>query len=50
MRGAEAQLRELEAQDRSRTQALETFVNRLCDGPRPDLDEVRGIRHASRRP
>jgi hypothetical protein len=50
MRGAEAKLRELEAQDRARGQALETFVERLCDGPRPDLDEVHGIRHASRHP
>jgi len=50
MRGAEAKLRELEAQDRARAQALESFVKRLCDGPRPDLDEVRRIRHASRRP
>ena len=49
MRGAEAKLRELEAQDRARAQALETFVKRLGDGPRPDLDEVRRIRHASRR-
>jgi len=50
MRGAEAKLRELEAQDRARAQALETFVDRLCDGPQPDLDELRGIRHASRHP
>jgi hypothetical protein len=48
-RGAEAHLRELDALDRARGQALETFVDRLCDGPPPDLDEVRRIRHASRR-
>jgi hypothetical protein len=29
MRGAEAKLRELEAKDRARGQALETFVDRL---------------------
>ena len=50
MRGAEAKLRELEAQDRARGQTLETFVDRICDGPGPDLDEVRSIRHASRHP
>jgi hypothetical protein len=50
MRGAEAKLRELEAQDRVRTQALQTFVNRLCEAPPPDLDEVRRIRHAGRHP
>jgi hypothetical protein len=50
MRGAEAKLRELDAQDRAKTQALETFVNRLCTGPQPDLDEVRRIRHTARQP
>jgi hypothetical protein len=50
LRGAQAKLRELEAQDRAHAQALETFVDRLCAGPEPDLDEVRGIRHASRHP
>ena len=50
MRGAEAKLRELEAQDRARAQALETFVDRLCGAPGPDLDEVHSIRHASRQP
>jgi hypothetical protein len=50
MRGAEAKLRELEAQDRLRGRALETFVDRLCDGPVPDLDEVHHVRHADRRP
>jgi hypothetical protein len=48
LRGAEAKLRELEAQDRAHAHALETFVDRLCAGPEPDLDEVRRIRHASR--
>ena len=46
MRGAQAKLRELEARDRGRGQALETFVDRLCDGPPPDLDEIRSIRRA----
>ncbi len=50
MRGAQAKLRELEAQDRARGQALETFVDRLCDGPVPALDEIRSIRDASRQP
>jgi len=50
MRGAEAKLRELEAQDRAQAQALQTFMSRLCAGPPPDLDEVRRIRHAVRQP
>lgn len=50
LRGAEATLRELEAQDRARGQALATFVDRLCDGPQPDLDEIRRVRHAGRHP
>jgi hypothetical protein len=50
LRGAEATLRELDAQDRARAHALETFVDRLCRGPQPDLDEVRRIRRASRQP
>jgi hypothetical protein len=50
LRGAEAKLRELEAQDRAHARALETFVGRLCAGPQPDLDEVGRIRHASRHP
>jgi hypothetical protein len=50
LRGAEAKLRELEAQDRADARALETFVSRLCAGPQPDLDETRRIRHAGRRP
>jgi hypothetical protein len=50
MRGAEAKLRELEAQDRAQAQALGTFVSRLCAGPQPDLDEVRRIRQAVRQP
>jgi hypothetical protein len=48
VRGAEARLRELEAQDRARGHALETFVDRLCAGPSPDLEEVEYIRHAGR--
>jgi hypothetical protein len=48
LRGAEAKLRELEAQDRARAQGLETFVDRLCAGSEPDLDEIHRIRHASR--
>ena len=50
MSGAEAKLRELEAQDRARAHSLETFVDRLCAGPESDLDEVSRIRHASRHP
>jgi hypothetical protein len=50
LRGAEAKLRELEAQDRAQAQALETFMDRLCAAPPPHLDEVSRIRHASRRP
>lgn len=50
LRGAEAKLRELEAQDRADAQALRTFVDRLCAGSAVDLDEFRSIRHASRRP
>lgn len=50
VRGAQATLRELEAQDRARAHALETFVERLCSGPEPDLDEIRAIRHVSRHP
>jgi hypothetical protein len=41
-------LRELEAQDRARAHALETFVDRLCAGPAPDPEEVDRIRHAIR--
>lgn len=50
MRGAEAKLRELEARDRAHEQALATFVDRLCEGPQPDLDEIDRIRHAGRHP
>jgi hypothetical protein len=50
LRGAEAKLRELEAQDRAQARALETFADRLRAGPAPDLDEVHRIRHASRHP
>jgi hypothetical protein len=50
LRGAESKLRELEAQDRARAQALETFVSRLCAGPQPDLAEISRIRHGSRQP
>jgi hypothetical protein len=49
-RGAEATLRELDAQDRARSHARETFVDRLRAAPPADLDEVRRIRHARRRP
>lgn len=48
-RGAEAELREIEARDRARARALETFVDRLSAGPEPDLDEAQRIRHAARR-
>ena len=50
MRGAQAKLRELEAQDRANARRFSTFVSRLCAGPRPDLDEAGRIRHADRRP
>ncbi|MGH2836664.1 MAG: hypothetical protein ACRDKD_10650, partial [Solirubrobacteraceae bacterium] len=50
MRGAEAKLRELEAQDRARARALQTFVDRLCAAPEPDLEEIGRIRQASRHP
>lgn len=49
-RGAEATLRELEAQDRARAHALKTFVDRLREGPAPDLQETGRIRHAARHP
>lgn len=48
LRGAEAKLRELEAQDRAQARALASFVDRLSAGPQPDLDELQRIRHASR--
>ena len=50
LRGAESTLRELEARDRARTHALETFVDRLRAEPQPDLDEIHGIRHSTRDP
>lgn len=50
LRGAETTLRELEAQDRARAHARESFVERLRDAPEPDLAEVRSIRRARRRP
>ncbi len=50
LRGAEAQLRELEAQDRAQARGLQTFAERLRAGPAPDLHEVHRIRHASRHP
>ena len=49
-RGAEATLREMQARDRAQEQSLQTFVDRLCDAPGPDLDEAEAIRHASRQP
>ena len=48
LRGAEATLRELDAQDRSRAHARETFVDRLRAAPPADLEEIRRIRHATR--
>ncbi len=50
MRGAEAKLRELEAQDRAHAHALQTFVDRLCAGREPDFEEIGSIRHAGRHP
>lgn len=49
-RGAESTLRELDARERARGRALASFVDRLCAGPEPDLDEVHTIRHTGRRP
>ncbi|MGI8440248.1 MAG: hypothetical protein ACR2NV_08690 [Thermoleophilaceae bacterium] len=50
MRGAEAQLRELEAQERAQAHALQTCVDRRGAGPEPDLEEIGRIRHAGRHP
>jgi len=27
-----------------------SFVDRLCGGPAPDLDEIHGVRHSTRHP
>jgi hypothetical protein len=48
LRGAEATLRELDAQDRARAHARETFVDRLRAASPPDLEEIHRIRHATR--
>lgn len=50
VRGAESVLREIQARDRAKARSLNTFVDRLRAGPRPDLREAHRIRHASRRP
>lgn len=50
LRGAESKLRELEARERAGERALSTFVNRLCAGPEPDLQEIGEIRRSSRQP
>lgn len=50
VRGAEATLRELDAQDRAIGHARATFVERLRTGPAPDLGEVHRIRRATRQP
>lgn len=50
VRGAEATLRELDAQDRARVHARETFVERLRAASPLDLDETHRIRHATRQP
>ncbi|MEJ7786285.1 MAG: hypothetical protein WKF96_15890 [Solirubrobacteraceae bacterium] len=50
LRGAEAALRELDAQDRARAHARETFVDRLRATSPPDRDELDRIRHATRQP
>jgi hypothetical protein len=49
-RGAEVTLHELDAQERVRVHARETFVDRLRAGRQPDLAGVHRIRHAARRP
>jgi hypothetical protein len=48
-RGAETTLNELEARDRAKAAALQSFVDRLSEGPQPNLDEVARIRHSTRR-
>lgn len=50
LRGAEVELRELEARDRAQATALESFVDRLREGPEPDFGEIERIRHARRLP
>jgi len=49
-RGAEATLRELDAQDRARGHARASFVDRLRSAPSADPDEIHSIRHATREP
>jgi hypothetical protein len=49
-RGAEAELRQLNARDRARQGGLNTFVTRLRAASAPDLAEAERIRHASRTP
>lgn len=49
-RGAEALVRELEAQDRGRSQTRATFVERMRAAGPPDVEEIDRIRHAARRP
>lgn len=48
LRGARAELRELEARERARQASLETFVERMAAAPEPDRDEVERIRRARR--
>ena len=50
VRGAEVTLREVEARDRVRRRALETFVDRMIAAPPPDLEEISAIRRTSRMP
>lgn len=49
-RGAEVTLKEIEARDRARDRALETFIDRLAAAPAPDVEEIEAIRHVRRRP
>ncbi|MFT4034800.1 MAG: hypothetical protein QM679_04395 [Patulibacter sp.] len=49
-RGALGELREVEARERARQRDLETFLDRMVDGPAPDLAEADAIRRAQRTP
>lgn len=49
-RGAEAELRAVEAHERAHARGLVTFVDRLVAAPAPDFAEIDRIRHTDRRP
>ena len=48
-KGAQAELRALEARDRAQAVALSSFVARLQAAPSPDLEEIEEIRRTHRR-